>query len=141
MSFRTLVRAGVVTTLNAYKTANPTQLRRVGTARPASMEELPCAWVDSIDARRIDHYSGLRQTELLVSVVLADNIVDSEEEIIRADALVDGLEDALTAAYHSASGESIVEPIGYRQLLITEGPVPYAATEYQLRATLAEGRT
>lgn len=143
MSFRTDTRAGVMTVLNAYKTANagtPAQLRRVNTARPASQEELPCAWIDSIDATQIRHYQGLRFDDLLVSVVLADNIVDSTEEVIRADALVDALEDALTAGYHAINGQSILEPISYRQTLITEGPVNYAGTEFLLRATQAVGR-
>lgn len=142
MSFRTDVRAGVMSTLNTYAAAHSSALRGVYTARPPSLStgELPCAWIDSIDAPRISHFQGIRQTELLVSVVLADVVPDSAEQAIRADALVDGLEDALTADFHSAGGRTITEPISYRQLLVDEGAVPYAATEYSIRAYIAEGR-
>lgn len=142
MSFRTDTRAGVVGTLNTYATANPTVLRSVRTARPASLStgELPCAWIESIDATRIGHSMQIRQTELLVTVTLADVVPDSQEQVIRADILVDALEDALTADYHSSSGYAITEPIGYSQRLVDEGGIPYAATDYSIRAYIGEGR-
>lgn len=142
MSFRTDVRAGVMSTLNTYAAANPSVLRGVHRARPASLSagELPCAWIEAIDSPSIVHSMQIRQTNLIVTVTLADVVPDSDEQAVRADTLVDGLEDALTADFHSASGNAITEPTGYAQRLVTEGPVPYAATDYYLRAYIGEGR-
>jgi hypothetical protein len=142
MGFRTLVRAGVVATLTTYSTANPTLLRKVWTGRPGSLSigELPCAWIDAVDAERIPHANGIRQSQLVARVTFADVVPDGPEAEARSDILIDAILDALTADYHSAGGNSITEPRAYAERLVSEGPVPYLAVDIEVLAYVAEGR-
>lgn len=142
-SYRTLARAGVYSVLTAYAAANPTLLRGTTTARPASLStgELPCAWIDAVNAAAVRHFNSIRQQDLEVIVTLADVVPDSQEEEARADVLIDALMDAFTAGYHTVDGFSIAEVRSYTSRLIEEGAVPYAAVDFSVIVNTAEGRT
>lgn len=95
-SGRQSVVDGLVAVLNTYKTANPTRLRRVYTARPGGFAELPAAYVGTLD-EIILHTSGTRQRTFAPTVVVVDAFTDNEQTGDRMDILIDGLVDAYTA--------------------------------------------
>lgn len=112
-TFRQDVHAGITTTLHDFQTANPTLLRAVWHARPASftLGELPCAVMGNM-TESISIANGVRQRRMDgFTVEIVDRAPDSQEADDRMNALVDAILDYLTAAYHMASGRSIVEPI------------------------------
>lgn len=145
-TFREDVHNGIVTTLTAFKTANPTLLRQVWHARPGSytLGELPAAVIGNL-TETIATANGIRQRMFTgFTVELVDRAPDSQEADDRMNVLIDALLDYLTAAYHMASGTSIVEPIG-----VTDGDsgISEATNLYwysnviTFRAYVAEGRT
>jgi hypothetical protein len=77
-------------------------------------------------------------------VEVTDQVPDSLEAAARMDLLVDAILDYLTAAYHMASGTSIVEPIGVSDGdsgAIGEGQNLYWYSQViTFRAYVAEGR-
>ena len=146
-TFRQDVHAGIVSTLNAFRSANPTLLRKVWHARPGSytLGELPCAVLGNL-SESIATANGIRQRNFDgFTVDLVDRSPDNEEADDRMNQLVDAMLDYLTAAYHSASGTSIVEPIGVTDGdsgAISEGSNLYwYSNVITFRAYVAEGRT
>ena len=101
--------AGIKAVLAAYKTAHPTLLRGVGTARPSgSAFEKPYAYIgDRVEVVKQD--SGIRTRTLTPTIVLLDTYPSAEETLDRMDVLVDGISDALTAAPHMAGGNTVHE--------------------------------
>jgi hypothetical protein len=145
-TFRQDVHAGILSTLTLFRTANPTLLRAIWHARPASytLGELPAAvlgdFTESIAVR-----NGVRQRQMDgFTVTLVDRAPDAQEADDRMNALIDALMDYITAAYHSASGTSIVEPIG-----VSDGDVgiseatnlSWYSNVITFRAYVMEGRT
>lgn len=146
-TFRQDVHDGIVTTLTNWQTANPTLLRQVYHARPDSytLGDLPAATVGNM-TESITVMNGIRQRRMDgFTVELIDRAPIAGEADDRMNALVDGLMDYITDAYHSASGTSIVEPIGVSDGdsgLIAEGSNLYWYSNVLIfRAYVAEGRT
>jgi hypothetical protein len=145
-TFREDVRAGISGTLTTWKAANPKLLRKVWQVRPAGFTtgDLPCAVIGDL-SETITTMQGIRQRMLdNFTVELVDRTPDNLEAAARMDVLVDALLDYLTAAYHSASGTSIVEPIGVSDG--GSGPaegvnVAWYSNLINFRAYVAEGRT
>ncbi len=145
-TFRQDVRAGIVTTLTTFKTANPTLLRHIWKVRPESfgLGDLPAMTVGNL-TEDIATANGIRQRQMSgFTVEITDNVADNTETSNRGDLLVDAIMDFLTAAYHMASGTSIVEPIG-----VTDGDTGAIGEGTNLfwysqiisfRAYIAEGR-
>src|SRR5512146_2492632 len=146
-TFREDVRAGIVSTLTLWKTANPTLIRKVWQVRPESftLGDLPCVVIGNM-SESISTMNGIRQRQLdSFTVDVVDRTPENAEAAARMDVLIDGLLDYLTAAYHSASATSIVEPIG-----VTDGDgglvreaenVYWYSNSINFRAYVAEGRT
>lgn len=145
-TFRQQVHAGIVTTIGAFMAANPTLLRAIWHARPASytLGELPCAVLGNF-TESITTAQGIRQRVFEgFSVEIVDRAPDSQEADDRMNALIDALLDYITAAYHMASGTSIVEPIA-----VTDGDfgiveatnLAWFSNIITFRAYVAEGRT
>lgn len=146
-TFREDVRSAINATLTAWKAANPTLLRKVWQARPDSftLGDLPCAVVGNL-TERIQTTNGIRQRQMDgFTVELVDRSPENTEAALRSDLLVDGLLDYITAAYHMASGTSIVEPIGVSDGdsgSISEAPnLSWVSNVLIFRAYVAEGRT
>lgn len=144
-SFRQQVHAGIVSTLTAFKAANPTLLRQVWHARPSSftLGELPCAVLGNL-TETISTSQGIRQRQFTgFTVELVDRSPDNMESDDRMNQLVDAMLDYLTAAYHTASGTSIVEPIGVAdgdRGDIAESAAHWFSNVITFRAYVAEGR-
>jgi hypothetical protein len=103
-TFRSDIVAAVFGVLQAQKTATPSQLRAVYTARPGSFPETPCAYIGE-RSETITHGSQLRtRTMTGLTVVLVDRLVDASETEDRFDDLVDLLVERFTAAYAAVAG-------------------------------------
>ena len=103
-TFRADIRAGLVTVLQGFKTANPTLLGSVLSARPEGFTgDYPVAFVDS-QPEDIVHDSGTRtRTMTAVVAVVAEKTLNAEEQA-RFDILVDTLLDYFTANPHIITG-------------------------------------
>lgn len=144
-TFREDVRAGMLSTLGSFKTANPLLIRKVWTVRPESFTtgDLPALVLGNM-TEAITTLNGVRQRVLNgFTVEVVDRSPENTEAAKRADLIVDAVMDYLTAAYHMASGTSIVEPIG-----VEDGPPIEEATNLGwvsqtigFRASVMEGRT
>lgn len=139
MTFRVDLVAALRSTLNTYKTANPTLLRDVHTARPAHIGETPVAWIGNRNESET-HDSGTRTRLITVDVVIADVIPDNEQAAGRMDTLWDALVDTFTAAPHMVSGSSVVEVTSIAEGEDDYGGVPYRILVITVSANLIEGR-
>lgn len=144
--FRQAIHAGILSTLQAFQSANPTILRKVWHARPGSFNlgELPCAVLGDF-TETITTMNGVRQRIFNgFTVQIVDRAPDAQEADDRMNFLVDAILDPLTAAFHMASGRSIVEPIGVGDGdsgLIAEGTnVYWYSNVITFRAYVQEGR-
>jgi hypothetical protein len=139
---RTDFVTGLVSVLNTYKTANPTLLRGVYTARPeGSAFEKPCAYVGSRD-ESVTHDSGLRtRTFGGLTVWILDTFPVNEQTADRMDILVDGLQDAFTAAPHAGSGNTVISVTSVNDTEVTMGEAIYRAAVLTFASGVAqEGR-
>lgn len=145
-TFREDARAGISATLSAWQAANPTLLRKVWQVRPESftLGDLPCAVLGNF-SETITTMNGIRQRVLDgFTVELVDRTPDNAEAAARMDVLVDAMLDYLTAAYHAASGTSILEPIGVSDggSGVSEATnLSWYANLITFRGYVAEGRT
>ncbi len=146
-TFREDVQAGIVATLGTFKTANPTLLRKVWQVRPPSftLGDMPCAVVGNL-TESIVTANGIRQRRMDgFTVEIVDRIPENTEAALRMNLLVDAILDALTPAFHMASGTSIVEPIGVQDGdsgALGEGTNLYWFSNLiTFRSYIAEGRT
>lgn len=125
------VVAALLSILNTYRTANPTRLRAVFTARPGGVGEVPFAYIGARD-EAITHTEGTRSRDFSPTVVVVDTYGDNEQTQDRLDILQDGLVDAFTAGVH-AIGYGVLEQDGVR-----DEDVSFTGPE---RVTFYRGRT
>jgi hypothetical protein len=92
-TFRTDTRAGIVTAVQAFITANPTLLRAVHSEKPSRYTgDIPFAYVELLtEAIRYD--SSLRMRTLSPSCVIVGRPLENGQSIDEFDALVDLLVD------------------------------------------------
>jgi hypothetical protein len=103
-TFRSATRAGLVTILQAFQSANPTMLRSVFTSRPEGFTgDYPIAFVDTFP-ESVLHTSGVRGRTGVVTVVVVDAGGTNAEQVAAWDALVDGLMDHFTSYPHISTG-------------------------------------
>jgi len=146
-TFREDVRAGIVTTLRAFQAANPDLVRQVWPVRAGSITlgDTPALVVGDLH-ETIATMQGVRQRTMDgFAVEVIDQAPDNLEASNRMDLLVDAVMDFLTAAYHSASGTSIVEPIGVEDGAASLGGegqnLAYYGQTIRFRGYVMEGRT
>jgi hypothetical protein len=103
-TFRTDVASGLVTVLEAFKTANPTLLRSVHRARPEGFTgDYPIAFVEG-RSEQIFHTSGIRDRTMAPSVAVVGDGGLNAEHMATFDALVDALVDHFTLYPHITPG-------------------------------------
>lgn len=109
-TFRVDTREALVTVLTAQKTATPTLLKAVWPTRPGNFNELPCAYVASLD-EEISWDAGTRTRDISgAQVALVDNYRgDSGQEADVLDQLVDALVDRFNDVTSTALALSILE--------------------------------
>lgn len=134
--------AGLMSVLSTYKTANPTLLRGVYTARPDGPAfEKPCAYVGSRD-EATTHDSGLRtRTFLGLTVWVLDTFPVDQQTLDRMDTLVDGLQDAFTAAPHAGGTNTVISVTSVADTEVTMGDAIYRAAVFTFaQGVVQEGR-
>ena len=139
---RTDFVTGLVSVLNTYKTAHPTLLRGVYTARPDGVAfEKPAAFVGSRD-ESVTHDSGLRtRTFNGLTVWVVDTFPVDQQTQDRMDVLVDGLQDAFTAAPHAGGGNTVISITSVSDTEVTMGEAVYRAAVFTFaQGVVQEGR-
>jgi hypothetical protein len=134
--------AGLVSVLNTYKTANPTLLRGVYTARPDGVAfEKPAAWVGNRD-ETTRHDSGIRTRNFPgLTVWVADTFPVDQQTQDRMDVLVDGLQDAFTNAPHAGGGNTVIAVTSVSDTEVAMGEAIYRAAVFTFAdANAQEGR-
>jgi hypothetical protein len=142
MGARTEFVAGLVSVLNTYKTANPTLLRGVYTARPDGVAfEKPAAWVGNRD-ETTRHDSQIRTRNFPgLTVWIADTFPVDQQTEDRIDLLVDGLQDAFTAAPHAGGGNTVIAVTSVVDTEVAMGDAIYRAAVFTFAdANAQEGR-
>lgn len=140
-TFRADTVSGIVTTLRAYSTANPTKLRQVRTARPSSIGETPLAYIGR-RPETVGHDQGLRARTMAVQVVFVDVLTDNEESLGRLDPLADAVLDAFTAAPHLANDDAVTQVVSIEDGEDDYGTnVRYETVTMTLQSAIQEGRT
>lgn len=103
-TFTVDVVAGLLTILDAFKTANPTLLRHTFAAQPPHFNtDLPCAFVGP-RAETALHDQGTRTRTMTPSMTFVDRITDNTETIGRMDVIQDKFADHLTTYPHVIAG-------------------------------------
>lgn len=139
MGFRTDLRAGCLTVLQAYKTANESQLAHVYDHRPPRYLT-PCAFVDNVILEpTITHDSGTRQRDMVARVYVVNRFLSNDQTADEQDALVDGIVDAFTAN-HSVVSQALIEPISVDGEEVQDGDATYAASVINVRGRKRQGR-
>lgn len=139
--FRELVTAGMVSTLQTFRTANPTLLKGVASARPKSFGnfDLPGAYIGGRD-EAVFHDQSIRRRIMAPQIIVVDRVPDNIEAQARMDALIDGLQDVLTDGYHSASGFSLTQQTAVNEIDLADGGTNYVGNAITISALVAEGR-
>ncbi len=89
-TFRADLISHLTTVANSYRTANPTKLRRVFTARPGSFGEMPCVFIGPRSEVSVEDAGTVTRT-ITTTLVCVDTFGDNEQLSDRMDVLVDGL--------------------------------------------------
>jgi len=96
-TFRADIRAGMVTAVEAFITAQPTLLLAVHKSRPTRFTgDIPFAYVDLL-TETARHDSGLRDRVLSPSIVVVSRPLDNDAQVDAWDVLVDLLADHFTS--------------------------------------------
>lgn len=100
---RARARAGMVTCAQAYMAANPTHCYAVHTVRPTRYSgDIPFCYVDIL-REDASHTSGIQQRVLEPSFVFVLRPTVNEEQVVLADAIVDGFTEHLKDYAHISS--------------------------------------
>jgi hypothetical protein len=139
-TFRTDVCDGILAVLTTYAAAHPDQLVRAYRARPASMPDLPAAYIEN-RPESISHSQGVRTRIMTPSVVVVRRITDNAETMAAFDTLVDGLVDAFTAVPQFAS-DTIWSELTVADEDAPFGDYDFAAVRFTFgNVSIDEGRT
>ncbi len=141
-SFRVQSVAGVAGVLTAFQAANPKLLVQVMTARPrgASTFTMPGAWIQA-RSETVTFAHDIRYTVVTIPVVVAVQVSDNEQAEAQMDAIMDGLRDAFTLAYHAATPISITAQTAAADTDLPELGMAYLANIIAIASTVQEGRT
>lgn len=125
MGFRRNVSTALAAVAQTYATANPTLLRKVETARPASFAETPIAYVRTRSEALLFPGGDIQQRTIRPVLVVVDMAPDSIEQAERMDDLADALIAAYAAVYHQVSGSTLLTPVGIEDIEDEVGGVSY----------------
>lgn len=143
-SFRQMAMTGLYQVLVDFREANPWALKGISVARPSNLGklDLPGAYIAGAD-ESIVHANGVRtRTMSGLAIMVVVPVPDNAEAENAMDCIIDGLQDALTAAYHAIDGSSIMGQTSVAEVPIDEGGVQYLGNLITIGATTkAEGRS
>jgi hypothetical protein len=140
-TFRADIRAGLLTIIDAYITANPTLLRKRFRSRPPSVvNDLPYAYID-FPPETVTHDSGTRTRAMDPAIVLVDQPSDNGEVLDRFDVLTDSFLDHLSDYPHVASN-TIWSRMTVTQTTEEHDDRPYPAVRFAFdELSIMEGRS
>ena len=140
--FRQALQVGLMTTLNNYRTANPTIVRRVSSVRPSTFSgEVPLFFLGMIDEQDT-LTQGTWKRLLEAEVFYVDVQPDPDQLNNRQNFAVDTVMDALAAAFHAADPRAIMEPqIEVEPRDFDENHALYAGVMFKVRGYITVGRT
>ena len=142
--FRSTCRDSYVTTLEAFKAANPTLVQQVYRSRPSGITEQRAAFVGAIREIIPDLHSGVWQREIEVDVVVTQMLFDNSETTDSledtADALIDWL--AADERAHLVADGTEQQPIRSGSIELDEGNgVIVPGVLITCRARIQQGRS
>jgi hypothetical protein len=111
-TFREDCRTALLAALNAWRTANPTLLRKTWPVRPDSytLGDFPSAAIGDL-SESIANSQGIRtRTMTGFSLELVDRVPDNAEAALRMDLLVDAMLDYFNDP-HLISGTTVIQPV------------------------------
>lgn len=140
-SFRTDFRAGLLTILQGVQTAHQGLLSAVDDFPPESFAT-PHAFVAKGMPERLTHSASTRQRVLTARIVVVAKLLSNDQVTSETDVLVDLIVDAVTAAPHSASGSTLIEPVGVEDgpEIPTSDGIVYSAVTIVVEGSVQEGR-
>ncbi len=101
---------------------------------------MPGAYIDARLEQTVFMHD-IRQTTLTTPVVVLVQISDNQLAERQMDAIMDGLRDAFTLAFHATNPVSITAQSLAQDTDLPELGVPYLANVIGIVSTIAEGRT
>lgn len=146
-TFRADLVSHAMTVGGVYKTAHPTLLRKVWSARPGSFGDVPCMFLGRRSELSPDDDTGTATREITLEVVVVDTFGDNEQTTDRMDVVVDGLATLLRSnTYVSVSGGVVdaVSSVDDGEITVTN-PVTgislyYRSATLLVKAHIQEGR-
>lgn len=131
-------RTALFDILTDFQAANPTLLRQVYRARPATYYP-PCAYVGGINEPDISHqFGGQRSRTQESTLVLIEGVYENAETADRLDVLADALITYLTSQHARVSGATLLEAVSSEDVDLAIGEVTYAATLIRVRHNVRE---
>lgn len=126
-TFRQSVTAAIVSSIDAFISANPALLRRSELGRPPSvMGDLPLAFVDGRD-ERIHFDMQTMDRVMTISVVVVSQLADNIETLTRHDVITDALID------HFNGYISFVQNSSWTDLTIADEDYPVTSDDGSVR--------
>lgn len=147
-TFRADLVTHLMTVGNAYRTAHPTLLRRVWSARPGGFGELPCMYIGQRPETSPDDDTGTATREIVAEVVIVDGFGDNEQLTDRMDVLVDGLASLFRSSAYATVAGGVIDAVSgvFDGELTVTNPTTDKSTIYRtatlsIKAHIQEGRT
>lgn len=140
MGWRGDVRDSYVTSLTAFKAANPTLVTHIYRARPPALTDAKSIYVAGI-SEAIAHDSGTRRREASVDLACCVALGENAETTDALEDLADGLVDWLTTNYGLTGALTFQEPVRTTTAEIADGGTFIPAIIVTARAFIQQGRT
>jgi hypothetical protein len=139
VSARTDIRAGMLTCLEAFATAQPTFLRASFPVRPTRLSgDLPLAFVD-FQTEDLDHTSGTQGRTSSPSFVFVFRPIENHEQVELMDEVVDGfIEHLKDYAYVAQTAATIAVFRGNARVTDESIDLPTGEVYPAVRVTLNE---
>lgn len=141
-AWRSQIRDNAVTTLEAFKAANPTLTDRVYRSRPPSLAERRAVFVGGI-REDLSLDSGTISRDTLVDIVASRHLADNAESTDDIEEVADALIDWLSAndRAHAFGTNTVQNPVRSESVELDEGNgIIVPAVVITCRASLMEGR-
>ena len=125
--------------LQTYQSAHPSQLAHVYSHVPPTANS-PLAYVDKRMPERIVSSTQLRQRVISATIIVLNRDMSHLQSTDEQDLLVDGLLDAISAAYNTAVTGARIYPVGVDDAEVTIDTATYAGFALTIEASIQEGR-
>ncbi len=125
---RATFRTALIGILTDFQTANPTMLRQVYAARPATFYP-PCAYVGQFSEPTIEHEFGNRQARSLRGqLVIVHGVYENRETLESLDVAADALITYLASQHARADATKLLQAISAEDADLVIAETTYAAT-------------